>query len=150
MRCCVQRVKKCSVNIGGRKTSEIKQGFLVLVGIAKDDIIGSCDWLAKKICSLRVFENEANKMSKNLLDINGEIMIVSQFTLVGDVKKGRRPDFNGAKPPIEANNFYEYFVQRCKEILGDKKVKTGIFGKKMEIELTNDGPVTFIIDHNNK
>jgi D-tyrosyl-tRNA(Tyr) deacylase len=147
MRCCVQRVLNCSVSIENKIFSEIGKGLLVFLGVEKDDSVKSCDWLANKICGLRIFENEKGKMSLDLNDINGELLIVSQFTLAGNVNKGKRPDFTNAMPPDIAKEMYDYFVKKCSNILGNNRVMTGIFAASMEIKLINDGPVTLIIEH---
>ncbi len=147
MKCCVQRVLKCSVEIDEKIYSEINKGLLVLLGIEKEDEYASCDWLAKKVCGLRIFEDENGKMSNDLSDIKGKIMVVSQFTLAGNVKKGKRPDFTNAMEPETAKKMYEYFVKKCSEIIGVENVKTGIFAASMKINLINDGPVTLILEH---
>jgi len=147
LRCCVQRVKKCAVDVNGSEISSIGRGLLIFIGIAAIDTKDLCDWLAKKISNVRIFEDDLSKMSKSLLDVGGSLMVVSQFTLLGDVKKGRRPDFMNAMDSVEAKKFYEYFIECCKKIMGDKKVQTGIFGENMEVRLINDGPVTLVIDH---
>ena len=147
MKCCVQRVSKCSVEIEDIVYSKIKKGILVLIGIEKGDTEISCDWLAKKVCGLRIFENDEGKMSLDLSDIDGEIMIVSQFTLAGNVNKGKRPDFTNAMHPDTAKTMYEKFVEKCKNILGANKVKTGFFAASMKVNLINDGPVTLILEH---
>ena len=124
--------------------SSIKQGYLVLFGAEKDDTKEQADWLANKISLLRCFSDEQGKMNLSIKDINGEMLIVSQFTLCANVKKGTRPGFDNAMKPDEANKMYEYFIKKVKE--QDISVKTGVFGAHMEIELLNDGPVTFVFD----
>ena len=133
MRLVVQRVKNASVTIDNKLFSSIKQGYLVLFGAEKDDTKEQADWLANKISLLRCFSDEQGKMNLSIKDINGEMLIVSQFTL-----------FDNAMKPDEANKMYEYFIKKVKE--QDISVKTGVFGAHMEIELLNDGPVTFVFD----
>ncbi len=144
MRLVVQRVKNASVTIDNKLFSSIKQGYLVLFGAEKDDTKEQADWLANKISLLRCFSDEQGKMNLSIKDINGEMLIVSQFTLCANVKKGTRPGFDNAMKPDEANKMYEYFIKKVKE--QDISVKTGVFGAHMEIELLNDGPVTFVFD----
>ena len=144
MRLVVQRVKNASVAIDNKLYSSIKQGYLVLFGAEKEDTKEHADWLANKISLLRCFSDEQGKMNLSIKDINGEMLIVSQFTLCANVKKGTRPGFDNAMKPDEANKMYEYFIKKVKE--QDISVKTGVFGAHMEIELLNDGPVTFVFD----
>lgn len=144
MRLVVQRVKNASVTIDNKLFSSIKQGYLVLFGAEKDDTKEQADWLANKISLLRCFSDEQGKMNLSIKDINGEMLIVSQFTLCANVKKGTRLGFDNAMKPDEANKMYEYFIKKVKE--QDISVKTGVFGAHMEIELLNDGPVTFVFD----
>ena len=144
MKLVVQRVKNASVTIDNKLYSSIKQGYLVLFGAEKEDTKEQADWLANKISLLRCFSDEQGKMNLSIKDINGEMLIVSQFTLCANVKKGTRPGFDNAMKPDEANKMYEYFIKKVKE--QDISVKTGVFGAHMEIELLNDGPVTFVFD----
>ena len=144
MRLVVQRVKNASVTIDGELHSQINQGLLVLFGVSRDDTKSQADWLANKISVLRCFEDENEKMNLSIKDVNGEMLIVSQFTLCGDVKKGTRPSFDNAMPPKEANEMYEYFIGKVKE--QGVPVKTGVFGADMKVCLLNDGPVTFVVD----
>lgn len=146
MKCCVQRVQSAYVEIDKKIYSEIGQGLLILTGFLKNDEESFIDYMAKKVCGLRIFENENGKMDFSVQDIGGEILIVSQFTLAGDTKKGMRPDFTSSMPPDTAIKYYEKFIYKCKEILGQDKVKTGIFGAKMKIGLVNNGPVTIILE----
>lgn len=144
MRIVVQRVKKASVKIEDKIQGKIEQGFLVLLGITSTDSRKDVDYLVKKVCNLRIFEDENGKMNLALKNINGELLIISQFTLYGDCSEGNRPSFiEAAKPPV-AIPLYEYFVEECKKCID--KVETGIFGADMKVELLNDGPVTIIID----
>lgn len=143
MKVVLQRVKNASVTIEGKLYSEINKGFLILFGVEKEDTIQSAQWLAEKVLKLRVFEDENGKMNRSILDENGEILVVSQFTLAGNCKKGTRPSFDNAELPQKAKKLYEDFC----EILSDKIiVKTGVFGAMMDVSLINDGPVTFILE----
>lgn len=148
MKCCVQRVDKASVEIDNKIYAAIEKGLLVFVGFFKEDREDFIEFLANKVCHLRVFENENDKMDYSVRDIKGELLVVSQFTLAGDVKKGLRPDFTNSMDPDIAKNFYEKFILSCKKIMGEKDVKTGIFGAKMKIALINNGPVTIILEKN--
>ena len=144
MRIVVQRVQKASVTIDNELYSEIKKGYLVLFGAEKDDVVSQADWLSNKVSVLRCFPDEQGKMNLSIKDIQGEMLIVSQFTLCGDIRKGTRPSFDKAMKPDEANKMYEYFIQKVQE--QGIPVKTGVFGADMKIDLLNDGPVTFVID----
>jgi D-tyrosyl-tRNA(Tyr) deacylase len=144
MRAVVQRVKKSSVSVDNKLISEIGSGLLVLFGVAQGDTPDDADYLADKIANLRIFEDENGKMNKSLIETQGEMLVVSQFTLCGDCRKGRRPSFINAARPEQANGLYEYFVKQIRE----KKigVKTGKFGAMMAVSLINDGPVTLIVE----
>ena len=144
MRLVIQRVKQASVEVSGEVCGNIQKGLLVLVGIHKDDQLEDTHWLVNKLIHLRIFEDAQGKMNLNLEDAQGEILIVSQFTLYANCQAGRRPDFLEAAKGAEAKAIYEKFVGEVKEQLG--KVQTGIFGAAMEISLCNEGPVTLIID----
>lgn len=144
MKGLIQRVKRASVTIDGKVYSEINQGILILLGVEKGDNEQNADKLADKLCKLRIFEDEDGKMNKSILDVNGEILIVSQFTLAGDCKKGTRPSFDKAELPQRANELYEYFVDLIKR--KNIPVGTGVFGAMMDVELVNDGPVTFMLE----
>ena len=144
MKGLIQRVKRASVTIDGKVYSKINQGILILLGVEKGDNEQNADKLADKLCKLRIFEDEDGKMNKSILDVNGEILIVSQFTLAGDCKKGTRPSFDKAELPQRANELYEYFVKKLKE--KNIKVQTGKFRAMMDVELINDGPVTFWLE----
>lgn len=144
MKGLIQRVKCASVTIDGKVYSEINQGILILLGVEKGDNEQNADKLADKLCKLRIFEDEDGKMNKSILDVNGEILIVSQFTLAGDCKKGTRPSFDKAELPQRANELYEYFVDLIKQ--KNIPVGTGVFGAMMDVELVNDGPVTFMLE----
>lgn len=143
MKAVIQRVKKASVTINNELFSEIGQGILVLLGVEKGDSIEQAEFLANKIANLRIFEDKNEKMNFSLLDIKGEVLVVSQFTLAGDCKKGKRPSFDSAAKPDKAIPLYEDFVKLMKN--HNLLVKTGQFGAMMDVMLINDGPVTFIL-----
>lgn len=144
MKALIQRVDRASVTIDGKLFSQIGQGLLVLLGVEKGDEKLNADKLAEKLVKLRIFEDENEKMNKSLLDVSGEMLIVSQFTLCGDCKKGTRPSFDKSAPPEIANELYEYFISKIKEY--EVPVQTGKFGAMMKVELVNDGPVTFLVE----
>lgn len=146
MRAVIQRVKSSSVTVGEEVVGEIGQGLLVLLGVATSDNIDDAEYLANKIINLRIFEDENGKLNRSLLDIGGNMLVVSQFTLLGDCKKGRRPSFVRAAPPDLAMELYQQFVERVRQ--KGVSVKTGRFQAKMEISLVNDGPVTLIVESN--
>ncbi len=145
MKVVIQRVIKSSVRINNKEVAKIGKGFLILLGISKDDNFEKADYIIKKIYNLRVFSDENDKMNLSIQDINGELLIVSQFTLYADCKKGNRPSFINAAPPEEAEKIYEYFINECKK--NNLKVETGEFGADMKVELINDGPVTIILEN---
>jgi len=144
MKVLIQRVKKAGVDIESKPFSHIEKGILALVGIEKGDTKEQVEKLAKKVVNLRIFPDENDKMNLSLIDINGEMLIVSQFTLCGDCKKGTRPSFDKSAPPDAANELYEYFVTQIKSY--GIKTGTGRFGAMMEVSLVNDGPVTFMLE----
>jgi len=144
MRSVVQRVDRVRVLIGDKRISEIGKGLLVLLGIEQGDRKNDADYLSDKIMNLRIFEDENGKMNLSLLDIRGEMLVVSQFTLLGDCRKGRRPSFTGAEKPDRARLLYDYFIQKTKDIIGN--VVQGEFQAMMSIELVNNGPVTMLLD----
>lgn len=145
MKAVIQRVKYATVKVDGKLIGECKQGFMILLGVVDSDTQQDADKLIKKIPVLRIFEDENGKMNKSLLDIDGELLVISQFTLAADCSHGRRPSFTAAAPPDEANRLYEYFVSGIKSS-GVSSVQTGEFGADMAVELLNDGPVTIILD----
>lgn len=145
----IQRVLNASVDIAGQRFSSIEQGLLILLGIGHDDQQEDIDWLIKKICNLRIFSDHEGKMNLSVKDIDGNLLIVSQFTLFASTKKGNRPSFIEAAPPQKAIPLYESFVKEAGFELG-KQVQTGEFGADMQINLRNDGPVTILIDTKNK
>ena len=144
MRIVVQRSKKASVTVNEKVIGEIEKGLVLLVGVTHDDTINDANYLADKIVNLRIFEDENGKMNFSLLDVGGSILSISQFTLYGDCRKGRRPNFMAAAKPEQALNLYQYFNQ----VLSEKNVvvETGEFGAEMDVALINDGPVTLILD----
>ena len=144
MKVLLQRVSQASVQVDGAEVSSISKGFLLLVGIEKNDTEEAADYLAKKVAHLRIFEDENFKMNKSLMDIGGEILVISQFTLYGDCRKGRRPNFMAALGGEEAKKLYDQFVLMIKEC--GIKVETGIFGADMKVDIQNDGPVTILLD----
>lgn len=146
MKCCIQRVDSAYVEIDEKIYSQIGKGLLVLVSFFNNDEESYIDFMSKKVCGLRIFENDSGKMDLSVQDIDGELLIVSQFTLAGESKKGMRPDFINAMHPEKAIMYYEKFIEKCKNILGVSKVKTGVFGSKMKIGLVNNGPVTIILE----
>ena len=144
MKVLIQRVKNASVTIDSEIYSRIGQGILALIGIEKGDTVDKAEKLAKKIVNLRIFEDENGKMNISLADIKGEMLIVSQFTLCSDCKKGTRPSFDKSAPPEEANILYKSFISFVKE--QNINTKCGVFGADMQIQLVNDGPVTFMLN----
>ncbi|MED4463977.1 D-aminoacyl-tRNA deacylase [Metabacillus fastidiosus] len=144
MKVVVQRAKDASVKVNEEIVGEITQGLVILVGITHEDKEEDADFLADKIANLRIFEDEEGKMNLSLLDVGGEVLSVSQFTLYGDCKKGRRPNFMAAAKPDDALILYEYFNEKLRE--KGIAVETGKFGAMMDVQLTNVGPVTFIIE----
>ncbi len=144
MKALIQRVKHASVSIGEELYSSINSGILVFLGVEKDDDKENAVRLAQKIVSLRIFEDEKEKMNLSVKDVNGEILVVSQFTLCGDCRKGTRPSFDKAANPDKAVDLYEYFIKCVKEY--DLSVKTGKFRAMMDVELVNDGPVTLWLE----
>lgn len=147
MRALVQRVSEGGVYISANNYSaDIKRGLVILLGIKTGDTIEDSVYMADKCTNLRVFEDSDQKMNISLKDISGEVLIISQFTLYGDTSKGNRPGFTDAAKPDEAIPLYEKFIKRMKENLGERKVKTGIFGAMMQVKIVNDGPVTLLVE----
>ena len=149
MRIVIQRVKHASVTINGNKKSEIGQGLLVLLGVCEEDTKEDAEWLARKVSALRVFDDSEGVMNRSVLDISGEIMVVSQFTLFANYKKGNRPSWLRAARHEISIPLYEYFCSQVSSLIG-KPVATGEFGADMKVELLNDGPVTICMDSKNK
>jgi D-aminoacyl-tRNA deacylase len=145
VRIVLQRVKNASVEVAGERVSEIGAGLLLLVGVAKDDGEGEAGWLAEKVVGLRIFNDESGKMNLGVGDVGGEILAVSQFTLLADTRKGKRPSFIGAAQPAEAEPLFDYFCERLRAA-GVASVKTGRFGAMMDVALVNDGPVTIVLE----
>lgn len=145
MKAVIQRVTFANVRVDGKMVGEIEKGFMILLGVVEGDTTKEADWLAKKTAAMRIFEDENGKMNLSLLDTDGECLVISQFTLCADCKKGNRPSFISSAKPDEANELYEYFIEKLKEN-GVKKVEKGIFGADMKVSLLNDGPVTIILD----
>lgn len=148
MKLVIQRVSDASVKVDGKIVGQIKKGFMVLFGVTHTDTKEDADYLAKKLLNLRVFRDENDKMNLALKDINGELLIISQFTLYADCSHGNRPSFIGAAKPEQANELYEYFCDKCSE--SGFNVEKGIFGAEMKVSLLNDGPVTIIMDSNER
>ncbi|RMH71222.1 MAG: D-tyrosyl-tRNA(Tyr) deacylase [Gemmatimonadetes bacterium] len=144
MRILLQRVREARVRVEDTIVGEIGQGLLLLVGVGHGDNTPEADFLAEKCLNLRIFEDDAGKMNLSVKEIGGGILAVSQFTLYGDCKKGRRPSFTKAAPPEQANSLFEYFVEKLRQ--SDLHVQTGQFQAKMAVELINDGPVTFMLE----
>ena len=149
MRAVVQRVLNANVSIGGKEKSSIKHGLLLLLGIEKEDATADINWLAKKIAQLRIFSDDEGLMNRSLVDVQGEALVVSQFTLHAKTKKGNRPSYVNAANPVQAIPLYDEFVKVLGQEIG-KTVQTGEFGADMQVSLCNDGPVTIIIDTKNK
>ena len=145
MRVVLQRVSQASVTVEGRITGQIGAGLLVLAGFAPDDDPKSLDWIARKLVQLRIFSDEEGKMNRSVQDIGGQVLVVSQFTLLADARKGNRPSYIGAAPPPVAIPLYKQFVRMLEQLLG-QPVPTGEFGADMKVDLLNDGPVTIVLD----
>ncbi|MEG2720324.1 MAG: D-aminoacyl-tRNA deacylase [Oscillospiraceae bacterium] len=145
MKAVIQRVKKASVTVDEKIVGKISEGYMILLGVMEGDTKSDAEILAKKTASLRIFTDENDKMNKSIIDVEGEALVVSQFTLCADIKKGTRPSFSNSAPPEIANELYEYF---CNELLKNnvKKVETGVFAAHMEVSLVNNGPVTILYD----
>jgi D-tyrosyl-tRNA(Tyr) deacylase len=145
----VQRVRHASVNVDGAATGSIRQGLLILLGVHRDDSKREAEWIARKCANLRVFSDDDGKMNLSVKDVGGEALVVSQFTLYGDVRRGNRPSFEPAAPPEKAEQLYDYFVELLDSHL-ESSVQRGVFGASMEVELLNDGPVTLWIERMNE
>lgn len=144
MKAVIQRVREASVEVDGNITGSIGTGILILLGVETGDTEKDADWLVKKIIEFRIFEDNDGKMNLPLADVGGGLLIVSQFTLLGDCSKGRRPSFAAAAPPAEGKRLYDYFVRQAESMVD--QVETGIFQAMMQVKLVNDGPVTFLIE----
>lgn len=145
MKAVIQRVLESSVSVDGNVVGSSGKGYMILVGVCKGDTEKQADLLARKTASLRVFEDENGKMNLSVLDVDGEILAISQFTLCADVKKGNRPSFTPSEEPVRANELYELYCEKLKEY-GVKSVDKGVFGADMKVSLVNDGPVTICFD----
>jgi D-tyrosyl-tRNA(Tyr) deacylase len=144
MRALLQRVSSASVSVNGRVTGQIERGYVILLGVTHSDTKAEADWLANKIAGLRLFEDDAGKMNLSLFDVGGSVLVVSQFTLYGDARKGRRPSFTNAARPEQAEPLVEYFCEKlCQRGLA---VATGVFGAEMQVKIHNDGPVTLMLE----
>ncbi|MCR1839045.1 D-aminoacyl-tRNA deacylase [Murimonas intestini] len=146
MKFVIQRVKKASVSIGGETAGSISKGFLVLIGIGHEDTREDADILVKKMTGLRIFEDENGKTNLSLADVGGALLLISQFTLYANCRRGNRPSFTDAAPPAIAEELYEYIISECRSRTAD--VQKGVFGAEMQVELCNDGPFTVILDSN--
>jgi D-tyrosyl-tRNA(Tyr) deacylase len=146
MRVVIQRVNEAHVDVAGRTVGSIRTGLLVLVGVTSTDTPKDAEYLADKIVHLRIFPDDVRRMNRSLLEAQGALLVISQFTLYGDCRKGRRPGFDQAAPPEQANSLYEYLVERLR--LSNTIVETGVFQAEMQVYLVNDGPVTFVLDSN--
>jgi D-aminoacyl-tRNA deacylase len=146
MRIVLQRVKNARVDVAGETVGSIGVGLLILLGVTQTDNQEDADYLAGKVIQLRIFPDEAGRMNRSLVEARGSLLVVSQFTLYGDCRKGRRPSFDRAAPPEQARALYEHFIQRLKS--SNITVENGVFQAEMEIHLINEGPVTFILDSN--
>ena len=144
MRAVVQRVSRARVTVGQLTTGEIGLGLLVLLGVGRQDTEQDCVYLAEKIVGLRIFEDEDGKMNRSVVEVGGSVLAVSQFTLYGDVRRGKRPSFDDAAPPEPARRFYEFFVERIRA--AGLRCETGKFQEMMQVELVNEGPVTILLD----
>ena len=144
MRLVLQRVKEARVDVDGKTVGSISNGLLILLGVASSDTRKDVDYLADKAINLRIFPDAERRMNRSILEVGGSLLVVSQFTLYGDCKKGRRPSFDQAAPPEQARELYEYFIERLtsRNII----VQTGVFQAEMQVHLVNDGPVTFVLD----
>jgi D-tyrosyl-tRNA(Tyr) deacylase len=147
MRALLQRVSKAKVTVGGKTVGEISQGFVILLGVTHSDSDQEADWLANKIAGLRVFEDSEGKMNLSLADVAGSVLVVSQFTLYGDSRKGRRPSFTKAARPEQAEPIVNYFAEQLCNL--GFRVETGEFGSMMQVEIHNDGPVTLMLEKTN-
>ena len=146
MRALIQRVRCCSVSIDGKAHSSIGPGMLILLGVKQGDKATDAEYLADRCAALRIFEDPQGKMNLSVQDIGGSVMIVSQFTLYGDTRKGNRPSYSEAAAPAEAEALYEHFAGRMRLSLGSEKIATGVFRAMMNVELVNDGPVTVMVE----
>jgi len=140
----LQRTRSAKVTVGDRVTGEIQTGLVILLGVAKGDAEEDANFLADRIAGFRIFNDDAGKMNRSIRDVNGAALVISQFTLAGDWRKGRRPSFTSAAPPEEGERLYEYFCEQLRAL--EVPVQTGKFGAMMDVNLINEGPVTFVMD----
>lgn len=145
MKLVIQKVKKAKVEVEDKTVGQIEKGYMVLLGVKKGDTKENADYLARKLCNLRIFEDENGKMNLNIKDVKGELLLISQFTLYADTTSGNRPSFINAAKPDKANELYEYFCNECSKYI---HVEKGIFGMHMEVTLQNSGPVTILLEKN--
>lgn len=148
MRAVVQRVSRAKVSVNGTVSGEIGKGLLILLGVGQTDAKSDADYMAEKVAGLRVFDDSEGKMNRSLAEVGGAVLVVSQFTLYGDVRRGKRPSFDAAAPPEKARELYEYFVERIRA--AGLPYQTGRFQEMMQVELVNDGPVTILLDSEKK
>lgn len=148
MRALLQRVSSASVTVNGRTIGQIARGFVVLLGVTHSDTTAEADWLANKIAGLRLFEDDADKMNLGLADVDGSVLVVSQFTLYGDARKGKRPSFTAAARPEQAEPLVDYFCEQLRQ--NGLTVATGQFGAMMQVQIHNDGPVTLMLEKENQ
>ncbi len=149
MRALIQRVNRCSVSVDGTEVSSIGKGILVLLGVRQGDTEADAQYLADRCLTLRIFDDEQGKMNLSVHDVGGSMMVVSQFTLYGDTRKGNRPSYSEAARPERAEALYERFVAHARSVVGAERVATGVFRAMMHVELVNDGPVTLMIESKN-
>lgn len=150
MRAVLQRVTHCRVSVNGQVVGSIKRGLLVLLGIRTGDTVEDARYLAQRCCALRIFDDAGGKMNLSVKDIGGEMIVVSQFTLYGDTRKGNRPSYSAAAPPDVAEQLYSVFIEESRRILGNDRVASGQFRAMMQVELVNDGPVTVLVESKEK
>lgn len=148
MRALLQRVSSASVTVNGRTIGQIARGFVILLGVTHSDTTAEADWLANKIAGLRLFEDDADKMNLGLADVDGSVLVVSQFTLYGDARKGKRPSFTAAARPEQAEPLVDYFCEQLRQ--NGLTVATGQFGAMMQVQIHNDGPVTLMLEKENQ
>ncbi|MDP2209469.1 MAG: D-aminoacyl-tRNA deacylase [Bacteroidota bacterium] len=146
MRALVQRVTKANVTVNGKITGQIDKGLLIFIGVSGNDDESDAKYLAEKCANLRIFENSQEKMNLSVQDIEGSALVVSQFTLYADTRRGNRPSFTEAASPEKGERLYEFFVEQLRALLGEKKVATGVFRAMMDVSLVNDGPVTIMLE----
>ena len=142
MKAVIQRVSRGSVSVAGRIVGEVQQGYVVLLGVRQGDTDADARFLAEKTAGLRIFPDEQGKMNRSVIDIGGGVLVISQFTLYADTRKGNRPGFTEAAGPVEAEHLYDVYVRHLRNIIGNEKVSMGVFRETMQVELVNDGPVT--------